>query len=210
MVKRSEDSALRQIGLPFRFGLEAEVERFATRNRPDYGVTAACLGTLDYRELFRAFYGMHQLNIPHEIALHLNPAEMMAQYVAAQAMKEAADWRESLPGGFPDAVARLTASGYGFRGIVRMQHLEGANIYPTRSGDMQRRVKAAEATHPEAAELFMESLRSERVFSDRESSALGRFHDPNIDGNSKRLYIRGVKQLINARYILGQRRLQKQ
>jgi hypothetical protein len=152
------------------------------------------LGVLSYDDLRYAFYGMHNLGVPSEIFDLENPDEIIANYIGAAILKRGDRSKVVEPEGFLDLVGEINKAAY--QGSLKRLRQGCNKRFPNQPGSLKTRLGQVPY---QAVRRFADSFNRPYVLSSGESSS-GEYHDPNIDGRSKDLYVRALWDHFQKKY----------
>ena len=163
------------------------------RNLRGYGVKRVYLQMLSFLALKEAFHGINNLQIPSQILAIQFPDEILSVYMGRVRLRTASlfeDRAEAIIQACYDNSFRAHPS---FRKLIE----RCSEDFPGRQTDLIGRVASLPL---EIRAAFLVAWKKPYLLSDREDREQASYHDPNIDGNSRDLYIARISSFIRRQY----------
>ena len=154
---------------------------------------------LDYENLRSIFYGMHNIEIPKEMADILNPDEHLAKLLGTGGLKHKFSEHGKYTDDFFDLIRILDRSAYGYIDFQRMRkeyikdmEEKGIKLQPN---TRDKQVERLEQLDESVRDRFLNSFSQEYIPSIHESNLSG-FADPDYDGRNKGNYVRALHRYL--------------
>jgi hypothetical protein len=162
---------------PANWGIHrADIETLAQDRR--YGYAAA-------QDMY---WAVHNLSLPPEMAARMTHIEILAKYWGtALVKKHGAQRKEDVPRDFYSAIRALDQAAYSNWQFLPLKR-GATERYATTSGEQRKRLEDLGRLEKKQ---FVDSL-----FAPSHTN----FHDPNVDGHDKSLYVRDAWKMLKERY----------
>ncbi|MBW2971840.1 hypothetical protein KY359_02275 [Candidatus Woesearchaeota archaeon] len=157
------------------------------------------IAALNYRSLEFLLRGINNLEMPFEMMAVMNPDEILAKFYAAGFMKhDDAHIRRGAKLDFMTLYRNMDDLSYGMKDFFTMSH--GCNRrFSSARGEQRKRL---EQLSPETKQAFVDAFYSSYRPSITENSEHPRaYWHPNIDGNSRGLYINQIYRVLMDRWV---------
>jgi len=185
-------------------GIESVVsDKKTPRN---YGIQKKHLNYLGYDDLRDIFFGMHNIDTPHEMLVMLNPAEILSIYMAVGAIKRSSSQHNDFITRFDNIEElvrefnRITYTGSNLASIKR----DAPNPHSDKPGDQKKRIYSLD---DEVKRRFIESFKQPYFGSIQEGYyGKGEYPDPAYEGadkpfsKNKKVYSNKIFTLIEGMY----------
>jgi hypothetical protein len=167
-----------------------------------FGITRKLLANLHYPVLRKVFYGMHNFTVS-EFYTYMNPAEILG-FMAGISSKDTEYMFILFPqrkSPLEKQISTIVSEGYAcsihykcsLNTIARQLQKEHINPFSLERNALKQRI--AEQIPQSLKEQITHELFKPKKYSDAETRGSGipsSFHDPNIDGKSKTLYVNSI------------------
>jgi len=155
----------------------------------------------NYEALEDIFYGIHNIDVPHEQLQRMNSAEILALYLGTGELKrnmeiDGTKYIDIINKPIEEIVSKLVNFGFKYNGIRTMQK-RGFVKHDTSRGALKKRMKELPF---EVKDEFLSSLKKPYRKSNIDDKIKFEFYDSNVEGHkdytTKRIYISNIDRIM--------------
>ena len=174
---------------------ETEPKKPSRNNVVAFGVTKTGLKKGNYGVLKDIFYGMYNLDIPLDMLIMQNPAEILSEYFAAGGLKRRdRHLTPDTPRNFLELVNYINRYSYDNPEFAALTH-NFRNFFSSSPGKQKERLGSLENN---IGDDFIRSFFNYYRYSNTEEEFIFEFYDPNWDGRDKRLYVNRIYEKLKS------------